>query len=265
MINPKPLILAVIILLLSVLVFAGNFTISGEDSKASCIYSYLSNRNWGEGDYLWVGQGWADRFARTLYYPSSLADSMRDIGTATWDSAIVGLVFTEDEMTWETADSVFISVFKITEPAWEEGNGTNHNLNAGFDTCGVMWDSANATDYTGCAGSPTDWSSDGGDHSATRETFGSHADSILVRGSETSSGDTIYFYISGATIADTMGNKAGLLFKHVAIGGSGGFAQKANFNSDDYKTASRKPFITVYYTLGAPPDITSQIIIIEGD
>ncbi len=246
----------ILVFLFSSTVLGGSYTISSPGAT-DCRATFINGRsgksltNFGQVNFVRSGYYYGE--IRGLIDFEALADSMRqvvnDSGSVTWDSAIVGL--THYNVT-APDDSIYVSVYKVIR-MWEEGLGDGA-LGSGKDTCGACWDSANAAGYSGCSGTAADWGTDGcdntgNDRSSTRETFGSHADSILIHDG-ISTGTPVDFYISGSTVTDTLGE--GLIFIPVDYGDPSPPTNNpciATFYSDDYTTiASRQPKITVYYT-----------------
>lgn len=236
-------IILAILLLASPVLADGSFTISGTATlvdaarlyKQNPVLQYGKHADLDLGD-TFIPQTRTDRFVIRF---NTLPDSMITVGAAIWDSARIGLVI---DALPDTAnrDSLCATAHKITTALWVEGLGT------GQDTCGVKWDSANATGYSGCSGSPLDWTSDGGDFSATRETYGSHADSLWISKDIQLEDDTVYFYISSATVSDTMGNKAGILIQHIQFANNADNDCSVIFDSDDQ--SGKEPFLEVWWS-----------------
>jgi len=225
---------------------SASFTIDGASAivDAAPIYNRggYEQRNYGTRPSLHVGNDHraTNRDWHSLIWFNTLDDSMRAIGAVTsWDSAMIGLIVFSDGAG---GASLSVTTHKLSTNLWEEGTSDN------TVGCGVTWDSANADAGGACGGTPTDWT-DGGDYSATRETYGSHPDSIILSDVQISVNDTIYFYISGSTISDTMGDNAGIIIvpssyitdDNTTIG----------FDSDD---GTEEPFMQVWYTAGEPPE-----------
>lgn len=181
------------------------------------------------------------RFWHTLIRFNTLDDSMVAVGAATWDSARIGLTL---DLAADATDSLVVTAHKITTAGWLEGTSAPPTTS---DSCGACWDSASTSQGNGCGLSSVPWTTAGGDYSATRETVGSHADSVILTLDDWSLDDTVYFYISSATVSDTMGNKAGiLLFPQQFIDDDNG--NTWGFDSDDQ--SSNRPFLQVWYTTG---------------
>jgi len=251
LIRVKPLILAVLMLLLAVSAFGGEFTITGSaaNTDAARLEKNSPRRNAGTNADLTVGDNFIPqtRTNNSIIRFNTYDDSMRAVGAATWDSARVGLVL---DIMPDADDSVCVTAFKVTTAGWIEGGGLN------TDTCGVSWDSANAIGYTDCAGDALDWTTDGGDYSATRETNANHPDSLWISTTVHSVDDTVYFYISSATVSDTMGNHAGILIRAIQYANTNADNDCIlSFDSDDQ--TSRRPFLTVWYTTGGEPPAES--------
>ena len=244
-----------------------NFLIdSATTIEATYIEEFAPQDNSGGAVNIDVGDAFNNvRDLRILLRFTSLDDSMRAIGTvASWDSAIVGLYINYAgglNAGTSVPDSIITTVHKITTIGWQEGSAV------GADEGGVTWDSASA-EGTGSLPDPLDWTLDGGDYSATVETCGNRGDkgdSVVFVGGEWNATDTAYFGISGATVADTMGNHAGLLIKaRSADGDDAGDAAFLRFYPVVPPTTNRHrwPILRVYYTEGAPPEGNPQVIII---
>lgn len=245
----------ILILFCPVVILADSFTISGSAAlvDAARVYKQSPLRNYGAHVALTIGDNFIPGLRRNqiLIRFNTLDDSMRAVGAATWDSARIGLTL---DLMDDADDSLCVTAHKITTAGWLEGIAT------GTNACGSSWDSANAISYGGCAGDALDWTVDGGDYSATRETYGSHPDSVWLTPSDWSLDDTVYFYISSATLSDTMGNHAGILLhdqQYITNSGNDNYYQ---FDSDDQ--TSRRPLLQVWYTTGEPPEGNPQVIII---
>jgi hypothetical protein len=230
---------------------AGNFSITSANT-ADIDMSFINDgtgdtkKNAGAATSGKIGNYYGD-YMKILIRFNTLADSMQqvyaDSGEVTWDSAKV----TINAKNYRDADSMWIVAYKIIREGWVEGVVSDVS---GIDSCGVCWDSANAVNYVGCAGVTEEWGTAGCDNittdrSNTRETIGSHPDSILIV-------TAVYLdydiYISQPTIADTMGG--GILIDYVAIG-----VDDLNplifVYSDDYAGATVRPELQVWYHVGA--------------
>jgi len=221
---------------------AGSFTIIGgstfSTSKVTIqhIIDTSASVNYGGAGYVTIGKVGAGSIK---YYDivtlSSLIDTLRLIGsTHQIDSAKLMLSV---HAAASAGDSVFVSVYEILR-TYVPGDGG----------CGVTWDSAFATGDAGCSGTPAAWGTAGcqnttTDRKSTRETVTGHPDSVLMTAGVADADDSIYFYISGATIADTT-NFKGLLLMPVAYGGNDGVESKEVFHN----LATAYPQIWVYYS-----------------
>jgi len=249
---------------------ADSFVLDGTSSTEgdmAYIYSYDEDYNYGANLNLRLGNAWipgGGRWFKALLRFNLLDDSMKTIGSVTWDSALVGLVVTDNVIGDGTSvpDSVGITVHKLTTAGWQEGT---YVADAGSPTGGVTWDSASAVG-TGSMSDPLDWTSDGGDYNATPEDIGWSNDTVWVVGAQTV-GDTIWFPVSGGAVSDTMGNHAGIILvtSRVANGDDGANYAYFKVGSDDHFTEATRPILRVYYTSGEPPAGVTQAIMIRHD
>lgn len=222
------------------------FNIDGSAANvdAARISKYHNDYNYGMHSDLMVGDEFepGDRENNSVIRFNTLADSMRAVGAATWDSARIGLIY---DYQSGVNDSLCITWHKITETGWLEGDGT------GQVYCGVTWDSANQRHEAWCPGSSIDWT-DGGAFSATRETYASHPDSIWLTSANYSYDDTVFLHISPATLSDTMGNKAGILIRgiHWVITP---LTTNCYYSFDSDNVSNKEPVLDVWYTTGDGP------------
>jgi len=222
---------------------AGNFTISNSVvlTDMTALDEANPQKNYGNSSANSIGKAGpsSTRWHHLIRF-NSLRDTMIALGDKQWDSARIGIVI---GATPTAGDSIFVSAFKIIRD-WEEGVG------GGVDTCGACWDSANQVGHGSCVGAAVDWGTNGcmnttTDRSGIRETCSGRADSLLlVSGGSADVGDTVYFYISGATVADTMG--AGIALIPVAYGGDDGVQSLSGFRTDD--ASGYRPWLTVWYS-----------------
>jgi len=258
----KKNVLIIIILILLVLCAVsiskasgeGSFTIIGGStfatSKATIqhIYDGAVATNYGGAGAGLISLGKYGA-SSNLYYViatfSTLTDTLRIVGsTKQIDSAKLMLSV---HATPTAGDSVFASVYEIIR-TYVVGDGG----------CGVCWDSAYAYGDGGCSGTPAAWGTAGcqnttTDRKATRETVAGHPDSVLMTAGVADNEDSVYFYISGATIADTV-NFKGLLIMPVAYGGNDGVQSLIVFHN----LATAYPLLTVWYSdKAAPPAATT--------
>lgn len=226
----------------------GSFTIEGTASNvdATGLSKFSNLMDFGAHTDLKVGDDFQPqtRYWHTIIRFNTLPDSMTTVGAAVWDSARMGVVL---DIAADATDSLVVTAHKITTAGWLEGTSVPPTTD---DSCGACWDSASTSQGDGCGLSSVPWTTAGGDYSATRETYGSHADSVILTLDDWSLGDTVYFYISSATLSDTMGNKAGiLLFPQQFIDDDNG--NTWGFDSDDQ--SSNRPFLDVWWSsVGAP-------------
>ena len=232
---------------------AGSFTIIGGSTFATSKATIQHIIDTSQLNYGGAGAGYVTigkvGVASIKYYDiatfSTLIDTLRIVGsTHQIDSAKLMLSV---HATPTAGDSIFASVYEIIR-TYVVGDGG----------CGVTWDSAFATGDGGCSGTPAAWGTAGcqnttTDRKATRETVTGHPDSVLMTAGVADNEDSIYFYISGATIADTT-NFKGLLIMPVAYGGNDGVQSSVVFHN----LATAYPLLTVYYSdKAAPPAATA--------
>ena len=235
----------------------GSFTIdSSSATEFTYIYAYDDQYNYGGIFGAKFGDGYVPgtRTYNALIRFPDLADSMREHGAGkqiTWDSAKIGLYIDASgnlSSGVSIPDSLIVTPHKITTAGWQKGTSN------GSDGGGVTWDSASATG-TGSVPDNLDWTSNGGDYSATIETccdYEEKGDSIVWVGGEDVADDTVYVGISGATISDTMGNDGGIeLISRVVDGDAASNSVFLVFGNSNMTSNEQKwPTITVYYTIG---------------
>ena len=228
------------LLLLCSPVMADSFQLDiSADIDMAYIYSHESNYNWGNSYIAEIGQKYSGRYARIALRFSALNDSMQNHPDVSWDSAIVTLdVRGISDAYFGDDDSLGVDFFKMTTANWIEGIGD------GADAGGITWEAA-VDASNGDVG--VDWGTDGGDMEAVGErgtdTLWLTAD--MIRNAH----DSIDFYISGATISDTMGNGAGIMMRLTrAIDNNSDLAVKAVFNTNKETEESYRPHLRVYYS-----------------
>jgi hypothetical protein len=244
----KTLLLFIVLLLLSGSALPDSLTIRGDasDCDASFINQYNNQLNYGNTNSLEIGDAFSGaRFSYTILKFTQLADTMQAYAPATWDSArlaVVVLDATGLDPGTSVPDSIMSTLNKGTA-AWCEGTGT------GDGTGGVTWDSAIARGTADACGDSADWT-DGGDYSATEEPAGATNDTVYLVGGELSQYDTIYYSISGATIADTLGDYYTLFIiaARVADGDDASSTALLDVAQDGYATADYRPYLELFYT-----------------
>lgn len=247
-------VLIIIILILLVLCAvsiskagAGSFTIVGATTQAASkiegtyINNVATNRNYGADPTTYLGKTDAgSNPRRALYNFTTLIDSMRAIGaTYQMDSGRLYLVV---QTTPTAGDSIFAAIFAMKR-AWAVGVGTASNS----DTCGVTWDSANATSWGGCSGTPAAWGTAGCDNTTNDRSATRESDSVLITAGVGDKFDTISFGITGATIADTV-NVHGLIIIALAYGANDGVGSIVQFFDNSTETGHIEPRGVFYYS-----------------
>lgn len=218
------------------------------DIACSYITSFSSSAQNNYGGRIWIesGSNFTGRFQRSFVKFNTLIDSMRVVGAATWNSALLKIVFQNVSglgpgvVPGTDDDSLYISINKMTT-LWDEGAATS------APEGGITWDSASATGTGGLEpNSPLDWTSDGGDFNATSE-----GDSVILVGGVIIIRDTLTFDILGTSIADTITNYGYAIYPAVIYeGDDAGASAVVSFYSDDEGTAARRPRLIVDYTAG---------------
>jgi hypothetical protein len=229
------------------LAFAGSFNLDSTDLDCTSILQNNPQNNWGGAwdspvGLLWIAGGWEAHFmSRWPTFPDSIG-AILAAGNVI-DSGYAGYVVSNVNGLG-VGDTVGLSARVITTAGWFEGAGV------GTVVEGATWDSAWAIGdcVSGC--DSLDWTTDGGDYSATQETFGGHSPIVWFCGSH-SAGDTIKFPLSAASLTDSLGGGAGLmLVPDTTIDGDAGSAAYGSFYSDRQAGASFEeyvPFIEVFY------------------
>lgn len=225
---------------------AGSFTITGTTTSATKIVTTAMSSGTPDvptpyGSSLYMGKyyGSPTLFYTVMKFPS-LIDTIRIYGDHQYDSACI--YFVGGGMADAATDSVFVALYEIIRP-WVT------TMNAA-DTSGVTWDSANMVGDGSGSGTPADWGTNGcenitSDRKAVAEKVGEHDSLVLLDGTtNTDYHDTIYFWISGASIIDTS-NCCGFLLKPLVYGGDDGAASRA-YIVNVY--AGRTPKLTVWYS-----------------
>jgi len=249
---------AILILLMSVAIMAGEFTIDSVDIEFTYITKRLDqqNDNFGAISSGHIGDNFValDRDCKILFRVPDLNDSMQNHSGVTWDSAIVWFVLFAEYLNAD--DSLIIEAHELLVTDWVEGLGAVGQT----ESCGVSWDSANATDYTGCSGSSTEWpgsegaSTEGTDYSATKIQWlvgGSYLDSLLILYDTYSQYDTIKCKLTGAMVSDTINNAGIILIPTYMADDDADNAIYVTFYSENQPGyEERWPSATFYYTEG---------------
>ena len=148
----------------------------------------------------------------------TLIDTLRIIGpTKQIDSAMVRFPVRDAP---SADDSQYVAIYEIIRP-WVA-------TMVAADTCGVTWDSANATGDGAGGGTPADWGTDGcknttTDRNASAEKVGAHDTLVLMDASTAEATDTVTLWISGTSIVDTIGGRnQGYLLRALKYGNSDG-------------------------------------------
>ena len=207
--------------------------------------------NFGGSWNMRIGTGYnpGDYEYRALFRFNILDDSIANHPGVTWDSARLVVKF--EALTMEAGDSLALDLYPITTAGWQEGLGEN---DGGVDSGGVTWDSASATGLGGLP-NPLDWTLDGGDFSATREGLGLTDTVWMSAGTDS----TLSFHITGATIADSMNNGAGVMMKYYHLyDATVDGAIMGSLYSD--RQPSNRPFLVVYYSAGSEPEPTTKTV-----
>ncbi len=215
------------------------------------VYSTGATTNYGALNTAQIGQSFTNRFLRTAIEFTTLIDSMRVVGAATWDSGFACIVMSSVINLGagsSVPDSLGVSLNKITT-LWDEGDQTGTDGGAG-----VRWDSASATGSSGGnnPNAPLDWT-DGGDFEANPE----YNDTTFLVGGVAAQFDTIRSKIEGSSIADTTTGYGYMFYEaYIAEGDDAGAGCAVTVRTDDYTTLSLQPYLEVYYTTGAVADIS---------
>jgi hypothetical protein len=219
-------------------------------SASTCDMTELYERteyqayNYGLADILTMGDNYQlTRNHHLLINPLDLGDSMQVYGADSWDSLHIILTCTSAGF-FVSGDTLYFKVHKILT-AWTEGVGLGAS-----DTCGACWDSANATGYTGCAGDPAAWTSegaesDGNDRAAAYE----FTDSLYLLGAEVDGDSTITIRVSGATLTDTLGDYGVGVYMSTQYPST--CDARFNIASDDNTAEADRPLFRVFYTPGS--------------
>ena len=216
-------LLLMALLLIPFLAWGDEFTITGFDNDITLINEYAATTNEGSTTTGKVGQSWANRRTRLLMFFPSFNDSMSAAGAVTWDSARVGVVVYEWGTSLDAGDTLSILLHALTQD-FVEAEATWNIYSTG-----------------------NSWTTAGGDFNSTRLTYGSHPDSLLVSYPDISGKDTLYVYIPGASLSDSLANGLILVQSYLP---NGNYEVEVNLMTDDYATASLRPFITAWYTEG---------------
>jgi hypothetical protein len=225
---------------------AGSFTIIGGNTfstnkvNAVQIYNGATGTNYSSYGYPSIGKyGASSNISEIITQLPTLIDTLRIVGsTHQIDSA--NIMYTT-HAAGTAGDSVFAAMYEIIR-TFVIGTG------ASADTCGVTWDSAYMVGDGSCSGTAAAWGTAGcnnttTDRKSTRETVTGHADSVLFTAGVADNDDTTYFWISGATIADTS-NFKGLIMIPVAYGGDDGVQSLWTLHN----LATAYPKLTVWYS-----------------
>jgi hypothetical protein len=220
---------------------AGSFTIKGTATQStskiqgSTCASTRPDSVW-RWTRLYVGKSATAGTYRAFIKFTTLRDTIRALGTTHQIDSAKYMVVAYD--VGSSTDSVFVSMFPITQN-W----GTTSA--AAADTCGVSWDSAFTAGDGACSYTSTAWSTAGGTYSATAEHVAGHSDSVLFTAGVADKYDSLYFWITGASITTDTINQYG--FAAVAVGYGGDDGTQARWNFAQYYN-TLEPVLTVWYS-----------------
>ena len=208
------------------------------DDDVAQMYAFNPDANYGASGLAFIGDGFnlQQRFYHTIIRFNALNDTMANHTGVTWDSGFMTLYLGGWAGFAAATDTIAMDAYLCDNNAWVEGTGS------GSDVGGVTW---NSVDDASGGGTGEVWTTGGGDFAATRE--GVNHDSIFAV-SGIAFDDPFVFFISGATISDTMNNGSGLVVRaYVNVGPA---TQTVRFVSDD-GSSSFQPELKIYYTSAA--------------
>ena len=256
-------IIIVLMCLLPAIVLADSFTIDSLDLEMTAISQYYPLRNYATSITLSLGdQLMSSRDINILFRDSVAYDSIANHSGVTWDSLIIGIIIHGNSLEQATNDTLGLSAYVLLQPLWVEGLGAGAT-----DTCGACWDSANATSYTSCTGSNTDWTTNGAlgsgtDHDASPlqirlGSAGGYDDTLKIDSltAVTAIDDTIFIKVPGTDVADSL-NQAGILLIGSYQVGTGDC--NITIRTDEYSNPS-KPFSIYYFTEGAASEMSLNL------
>jgi hypothetical protein len=175
---------------------------------------------------MYVGYYGTSSYASFFKFPTAI-DTLRTVVGPTHqiDSAMIRFPVRDAP---SADDSQYVAIYEIIRP-WVA-------TMLAADTCGVTWDSANATGDGAGGGTPAAWGTAGcknttTDRLAAAEKVGTHDTLVLMDASTAGATDTMTFWISGTSIIDTIGGRnQGYLMRALKYGNVDGASSRSSLN-----------------------------------
>jgi hypothetical protein len=231
---------------------AGSFTIVGTAGSLAITSTSIDSINPDlpiRYAQLWIGYYYTTNTWRAMFKFPTIIDTLRTVVGSTHqiDSAMIRFVVGTAP---SADDSQFVALYEIVRP-WVA-------TMIAADTCGVTWDSANATGDGAGGGTPAAWGTAGCKNTTTdvkinAEQVGTHDSLFLMIPGVADANDTITLWITGTSIVDTV-NCQGYLLRAVKYGDNDGAASRSSL----VNTTGKYPVLTVWYSdKAAPPAATT--------